>query len=517
MSKRISLFALVVLCLNGAFAQLTSCGTVATERDIRELSGFGSQFDISGRTAESEIINIAITAHIVRTSDRSGGLATGVLNTAIANLNKAYAPVKINFFLLNGPRYINDDRYYNFFSSQEEELSAANNVRNTANIYFVNSATVSGGGNVCGYAYFPSANRDLIVMNNGCTGNGATLAHEFGHFFALYHTHGKVNNGTTDELVRRENCDTTGDDLCDTAADPQLSSLVNFSCEYTGDAQDANGDFYFPDTHNFMSYSLSQCRDFFTDDQVERMQSAYRSFKSHIIQNDPNFDFAVDEFAVADATCPDKSDGSVQVTVSRSGEFLYSSDGLSYISSNQLTGLTPGIHQIFIKNEIGSVTTSTVEVGFVTDYPEVPEVDLIDDQLVVEVEAGHTIQWYFGNQPVQGETNSKLNSPEFGTYVIGVTNGGCETLSEEFEVLSSDKIEDNLSFYPNPAVDRLNVTLQPSLHRYIEAVEIRDLGGKVEARGNLAESINVSTLNPGLYLLQLTGADFVITRRFLKR
>ncbi|MEP5612553.1 MAG: zinc-dependent metalloprotease [Cyclobacteriaceae bacterium] len=516
MRRGIIFFVWGILVVNRGFAQVSSCGTVATERDIQAMSQLSSNFDIAGRTAESEIINIAITAHVVRSSDGGGGLSSGVLTSAISNLNIAYAPVGINFFLLNSPRFIDDDTHFNFFSSQEDGL-AANNVKNTVNIYFVNSASVSGGNFVCGYAYFPAAKKDLIIMANGCTGNGATLAHELGHFFALYHTHGKVNNGTTDELVSRENCESAGDDLCDTPADPQLSNLVNSSCQYTGGAQDSNGDFYTPDVENFMSYSLSQCRDSFTDGQIKRMGLAYKNFKSHILQNDPSFEFAVDEFFVANATCPDKSDGSVQVQVSRAGEFLYSTDGLSFIASNQLTGLAPGTHQIFVKNEVGSVSTSTVEVGFVTDYPEIPTIELVNNQLVIQVEDGHEVNWYFENSFLEGETGPSLDSPSFGSYTVGVSNGGCETLSEVFEVLSTDEIESNLSFYPNPTVEILNVSLQPSLHRYVESVTIRDLGGRVTVRGSLTEAFNVSTLKPGLYLLELTGSNFVVRRRFLKR
>ncbi len=53
-------------------------------------------------------------------------------------------------------------------------------------------------------------------MNNSSAEDGATIAHEMGHYFGLLHTH-ETANGT--ELVNGTNCGTAGDLLCDTPAD----------------------------------------------------------------------------------------------------------------------------------------------------------------------------------------------------------------------------------------------------------------------------------------------------------
>ena len=160
-------------------------------------------------------------------------------------------------------------------------MTSVNNVDNVINIYFANSVTSSSsGGGLCGYAYFPGG-PEVILMDNSCALNGSTLPHEVGHFFALSHTHGNNNGTLTEELVDGSNCSTTGDFLCDTPADPQLSSNnVNAFCTYLGNTTDANGDTFVPNPNNIMSYSRKACRTEFSTDQYGSYLWCLSSIKS---------------------------------------------------------------------------------------------------------------------------------------------------------------------------------------------------------------------------------------------
>ena len=60
------------------------------------------------------------------------------------------------------------------------------------------------------------------MIKNDCTaagGNDTTLSHELGHYFDLYHTH-ETSFGT--ECPSGSNCQSAGDMVCDTPADPNL-------------------------------------------------------------------------------------------------------------------------------------------------------------------------------------------------------------------------------------------------------------------------------------------------------
>jgi hypothetical protein len=204
--------------------------------------------------------SVPIKAHIIRQTDETGGLTVTELKNAITVFNANFDTAGLNFFLCEGINYIDSDAYYNFQSNEEGALTGPNNINGVINIYFTDAAS-SGGNPVCEYAYFPGGPETIMMVNN-CVTNGTTLSHEMGHFFALPHTHGNSNvDGSTEELVNGSNCETTGDFICDTPADPQLNTdNVNSGCQYVGSTQDANNDFYQPDPLNLMSYSRKNCR-----------------------------------------------------------------------------------------------------------------------------------------------------------------------------------------------------------------------------------------------------------------
>jgi hypothetical protein len=105
-----------------------------------------------------------------------------------------------------------------------------------------------------------------------------------GHVFSLLHTHGASNTKMTTELADGSNCDTDGDGICDTPADPKLSSnSINNFCEYIGTETDLNGNLFNPDTKNIMSYSRKACRNNFTNQQLARMYAFFNSAKTQFV------------------------------------------------------------------------------------------------------------------------------------------------------------------------------------------------------------------------------------------
>jgi hypothetical protein len=277
-------FLLFVGLLGLAFTGTAQdCGTVATFGQIQYMDATRplrarNYLNSSSRTPDM----IPIQFHVVRRSNGTGGISRALLNQELAALNTYYINSNLQFFLCDSINYIDDDNYYSFDTNDENTLISAYNRADVINVYFFGSIP-----GLCGYTYFPAAsnNKDLIMMANGCA-NGSTLVHEVGHFFSLYHTHGKTNTGTTDELVTRaipgRNCTNHGDDLCDTEADPNLSGRVNGSCLYTGSSTDANGDAFIPDPTNIMSYSRKACRTFLSPGQYNRVASSYALDRSYL-------------------------------------------------------------------------------------------------------------------------------------------------------------------------------------------------------------------------------------------
>jgi len=261
-----------------SLAQPHPCGTTLTPIQLNYLNQTRTLRQDFDRAAQRILpLSLPVQHHIVRQSDSTGGLNPSSLTGIMASLNSYYQNAGVQFYECASVHYIDIDSFYDFNETQESALASANDVANVINIYHFNSLTSESGGSLCGYAYFPPG-PDRIMMDKDCSVNGTTIVHELGHYLALYHTHGKTNCGTTDELADSSNCTDHGDDICDTPADPNLldyqnncgSYLVNSSCVYIGTYTDANGDTYNPLTNNIMSYSRSSCRNSLTNGQYNR-------------------------------------------------------------------------------------------------------------------------------------------------------------------------------------------------------------------------------------------------------
>ncbi|OYX27729.1 MAG: hypothetical protein B7Z06_03550 [Flavobacteriales bacterium 32-35-8] len=266
-----------------------SCGTTISEESIEFYNSIRSEITKNEKSfmAKSsstkgahdiKVEYIPIKAHIIRTSKGNDGLQEDVLNEAIDNLNAIYKDLYIQFSIVNDINYINNDSFCYFNKNNESELIKNNYSKGALNIYFVNNLENESKNSICGYANV-SIKRNIILMKNSCVTNDSSLAHEIGHILSLMHTHGPNDNMTT-ELVNGSNCDTDGDGICDTPADPKLDSKnVDNFCNYIGTEKDANGDTYQPDTKNIMSYSYKGCRTQFSKQQQVRMYAFFQYIK----------------------------------------------------------------------------------------------------------------------------------------------------------------------------------------------------------------------------------------------
>ncbi|HIN39668.1 MAG TPA: hypothetical protein EYM84_05295, partial [Flavobacteriales bacterium] len=274
----ISIFLLIKVGYGQTLVQTKSsfgnegCGTIATQHQINYLNKTKVQRQNYNVHTFAKTINsqVPIQCHVVRTDLGAGGLTPTAISVAINTMNSYYANVNIEFYQINPINYIDNSNYYNFEYSQEADVCDSNDVPNVINIYFFKTVTLFGSP-IGGYSYYPPS-ADRIIMTNSCTMSGNTLTHEMGHYFSLYHTHGKSNYTRTDELVDGSNCTVAGDDICDTPADPNLTYLVDgLSCLYIGTETDDNGELYSPDPTNIMSYSQKHCRTTLSAGQYNRV------------------------------------------------------------------------------------------------------------------------------------------------------------------------------------------------------------------------------------------------------
>ncbi len=443
------LFSIFLLTICGVSAQNTIepvCGTVATTESLAYFKSIKPQLKkyeqeylnlITNRNSSSaSISSVPIKAHIVRTSASTGGISVSDLNDAIANMNAFYANAFMEFYICEGINYIDDDDFYAFETNDEGNLTAPNNVAGLINIYFTdyieNSAS---GGSLCGYAYGPGGS-DIILMKNDCATNGSTLPHEVGHFFSLIHTHGPSNSFLTDELVDGSNCNSKGDQICDTPADPLLSTTnVNLSCVYTGTDTDANSDLFAPDPTNVMSYSRKECRVNFSTQQYARIYATYRTVRNNFACPSLNVSFTTD----ATQDCGNALTVNFTDTSTGATSWQWDVDGddvVDYTAQNPNHAYSPGTYTVTLTISDGTNTISKsffelIDVGSPKSVPLTEDFETFSNATDGGWESIDTSGNGFIWSTISGETPSNDTGPltdnttstTSGTYIYTEASG----------------------------------------------------------------------------------------------
>lgn len=278
----------IALLLTLMYANLhAQCGAELTEEDHAYIQSAQTPMRSFNANITRGVRDFPVKVHIVRRANRMGGMNEASLMAALQQVNEYYINANLRFVMLKGINYIDSDKYYNFSNAYEQELCSQHDKDNVINLYFFGTV-YKGKAQVCGYSYYPNksssyADRDRIILDNACVDGGTTLIHELGHFFSLYHTHGR---GKEKELVTRSvgvrNCEKAGDNLCDTPADPMIINEVDRSCNYTGTRSDARGEKYKPDPKNIMAYSADGCRQRFSKGQFGRINYAALNMRGYM-------------------------------------------------------------------------------------------------------------------------------------------------------------------------------------------------------------------------------------------
>ncbi len=212
------------------------------------------------------------------------------LNQMLTNLNAAYAPLNIQFRLLDSRIYTD---YFTFEDLAEDNYEKyyyniiQHNTANTIDIYLVDHnkdlcfVTENARGCTKGKGFTSTGGwtSSIVIAKDDVTDMKVPI-HEFGHFFNLEHTF-KDYNASVDAA----NCEILGDSVCDTPADPGdgFGAMVNYTdCEMHG-VYDINGQEYKPMINNYMAY-FGACfmKPYeFTDGQISRMKTFIYSEKRY--------------------------------------------------------------------------------------------------------------------------------------------------------------------------------------------------------------------------------------------
>ena len=221
-----------------------------------------SQLDVLNEEFEDSKIQFCLAAR-----DPEGNPTSGITRTDMSSNTE---------YMTNG---ISNGQGVGANQTQVKSEAGCWNPDEYINYYVVSEINGNDGGNgVQGFAYLGPTNdcRDGVVCLYNVTGNVGTLklgrelgftgVHEVGHHLSLYHT---FSNSLDCEET---NCETQGDQVCDTPPTLSNTSCNNPSC---------------PDAlvENFMDYTVESCKESFTVGQSERMHEQIQTLRTGLVDN----------------------------------------------------------------------------------------------------------------------------------------------------------------------------------------------------------------------------------------
>ena len=266
------------------------CGTASPDSaHFAYLEALAQTYQAERDSGVVTRINIPFKAHIVRAPGNNNYMQVPALLTTLCELNQKYRSSGIHFYLKDQPNYIYDGNlFYHTGWGQGNTQMSTYNVSRTVNIHYVDLSAMG----LCGYATFPGSGAGTtlrqggLMMSVSCSQPGnSTLAHEMGHYLALPHPFEGTSpqpQGVFAERVTRNpndtangrqasNCANAGDRFCDTPAD---FIGTRWPCNSAAPQDtDLNGDPFRPDAALFMSYSLDNCQNRFSNQQISVMQN----------------------------------------------------------------------------------------------------------------------------------------------------------------------------------------------------------------------------------------------------
>jgi hypothetical protein len=214
--------------------------------------------------------NINVYFHVITATDGSGDVTDTTITKQIDVLNAAYAPTGWSFTLVKTTRTANNSWFRMGPGTGTEKQAKKALHEGTAEDLNIYTANPSQG--LLGWATLPSwyasdpSYDGVVVLYSSLPGGGAvpydlgdTATHEIGHWMGLYHTF-------------QGGCTAPGDEVDDT---PYEASAA-FGCPVNRDTCAAPG---LDPIYNFMDYTDDACMDEFTNDQEDRMNAMYSTYR----------------------------------------------------------------------------------------------------------------------------------------------------------------------------------------------------------------------------------------------
>ncbi len=503
-----------------AYSQV-GCGTIQTAEFAEELRKNKANWNKTINRGQMPRF-VPITIHRVGDGGGDGKINEEKCYQAICLLNERYALAGVNmFFYLKQFNEINSETLHTNPRRAGGIINSAKD-RSSLNVFcvgdIINPNNPNAPGTTLGY-YAPGVQNDFVVMQNSSMGDsGYTLEHELGHFFTLRHTHygwednSVTPNGsgydasgnalgvcpdsypenekimitsigssqtpgmTTVELVDGSNCETAGDEICDTPADYGTGFCCG-CCTMRWTILDRNCDTLAPMLNNIMGYAGSCSTWEFSPDQVVAMETSFDADNRAYLRNDDVVNYE-----------PITADVALVFPIGFEKVEVYDNIELQWEP-------VPG-----------------AEIYYVT----------VEDEIFQTTENSLTVTWLGPNDPL---VTWKVDA--FSKFGGGCFSGAGDVFStgdQETSAVNDISFVDDVAIYPNPISKNQNINVSFDSSKAFKAdVRIMDITGKTVytaqnvsfSSGQAQYAIPTNGMNNGIYILELATEEGAITEKLI--
>lgn len=198
-------------------------------------------------------------------------------------------------------------------------------------------------------------------------------------------------------------------------------------------------------------------------------------------------------------------------------------------TTQMITGLTAGCYTVTVTDAGGCTTTGSCCVT-VSNAPTITAMQQQPSNcpnctgIAVSNASGGQMPYMYNWAPSGGNQATATGLCQ-GTYTVCVTDANgctaCTTVTIGCVTgLEDHSLETDVTLYPNPAGNELNITLDMDLGN-VSMTVYNMLGDKIYAANGFfangkGQKINVGNLSPGIYFLELRKENATIKKKFVK-
>lgn len=174
---------------------------------------------------------------------------------------------------------------------------------------------------------------------------------------------------------------------------------------------------------------------------------------------------------------------------------------------------------VYNENGIGKIFNTTISI---TENNIVPEIVVTGDKKLTASVDAVSYQWFLNERPIPNAKEKSIITFWEGNYSLQTTNtNGCNSISVPFDSkgMLLGKITNAFRVFPNPAVDNVNIFLADKIEGETQ-IQIYAMDGKAvwtKTYKSMPSNINVSTLSPGIYILDCNIQGKKYTAKVIKK